>query len=85
MSRLKETFLSHYDCLDIESLPRPRSNVHLPKDYAEVLLSHARLHVFAEKYDTQSLKQLSHQRVLRTLNNYTLYPECLGNITILIK
>lgn len=59
--------------------------MHPQEDYTEVLLSHARLYVFAEKYDIQPLKKLSRQKLQHTLAIYTLYPERVGDITTLLK
>ncbi len=82
---LKESFISQYDDWGSDLLPAPRSNKHPQEDYTEVLLSHARLYVFAEKYDIQPLKRLSGQKFHHTLAIYTLYPERVGDITTLLK
>ena len=66
-------------------MPGPRSNMHPQENYTEVFLSHARLYVFAEKYDIQPLKKLSRQKLQHTLAIYTLYPERVGDITTLLK
>ncbi|CAF9930212.1 MAG: hypothetical protein ALECFALPRED_004550 [Alectoria fallacina] len=59
--------------------------MHPQENYTEVFLSHARLYVFAEKYDIQPLKKLSRQKLQHTLAIYTLYPERVGDITTLLK
>ncbi len=82
---LKESFISQFDYWSSDLLPGPRSNMHPQEDYTEVLLSHARLYVFAEKYDIQHLKRLSRQKLQHTLAIYTLYPERVGDITTLLK
>ena len=83
---LKESFISEYDYSNPDTKPGPpRSNLYPQEDYTEVFLSHARLYVFAEKYDIQPLKKLCHQKLQRTLAIYTLYPERVGDITILLK
>lgn len=82
---LKETFFSQRNYWSVESLPQPQSNMHPNEDYTEILLSHARLYVFAEKYDIQPLKKLSLQKLRCTLANYTLFPERVGDITTLIR
>lgn len=84
-SSLKESFISQYDYWSSDLMPGPRSNIHPQEDYTEVLLSHARLYVFAEKYDIQPLKKLSRQKLQHTLAIYTLYPERVGDITTLLK
>lgn len=84
-SSLKESFISQYDYWSSDLMPGPRSNMHPQEDYTEVFLSHARLYVFAEKYDIQPLKKLSRQKLQHTLAIYTLYPERVGDITTLLK
>lgn len=84
-TRLKETIFSQKNYHSLESLPKPRSNMYPDEDHIEVLLSHAHLYVFAEKYDIQPLKKLSLQKLRRTLANYTLFPERVGDITTLIR
>ena len=82
---LKESFVSQYDYWSSDLMPVPRSNIHPQEDYTEVFLSHARLYVFAEKYDIQPLKKLSRQKLQHTLAIFTLYPERVGDITTLLK
>ena len=84
-TNLKESFISEYDYSSPDVKPGPRSNLHPQEDYTEVFLSHARLYVFAEKYDIQPLKKLCHQKLHHTLAIYTLYPERVGDITTLLK
>ena len=82
---LKESFISEPDSWGPDALPGPRSNLSPQEDYTEVFLCHARLYVFAEKYDIQTLKKLCYQKLQRTLAIYTLYPERIGDITTLLK
>ena len=82
---LKESFICEYDCWSPDVTSGPRSNLHPLEDYTEVFLSHARLYVFAEKYDIQPLKKLCQQKLKHTLAIYTLYPERVGDITALLK
>ena len=82
---LKESFICEYDYWSPDVMPAPRSNLHPQEDYTEVFLSHARLYVFAEKYDIQPLKKLCHQKLNHTLATYTLYPERVGDVTTLLK
>ena len=82
---LKESFISEYDYSNPELPPGPRRNRDPHEDYTEVFLAHARLYVFAEKYDIQPLKKLCYQKLQRTLAIYTLYPERVGDITSLLK
>ena len=82
---LKESFICEFDYWGPDVTVGPRSNLHPQEDYTEVFLSHARLYVFAEKYDIQPLKKLCHQKLKHTLAIHTLYPERVGDITTLLK
>lgn len=84
-SGLKESFISQYDSPWADAMPPPRSNRAPHEDYTEVFLSHARLYVFAEKYDIQPLKKLSLQKLQHTLAIYTLWPERVEDILTLLK
>jgi len=55
------------------------------EDYIEVFFSHARLHVFADKYDVGSLKDLSLHKLQRTLSEFTLYNERIEDIVNLLR
>ena len=84
---LKESFIElKFAVLEIHplSLP-PRSNRDSCEDYTEVFLSHARLYVFAEKYEIQPLKVMAIQQLHQTLAIYTLYPERVGDIVELLR
>lgn len=67
------------------STPPPRSNQGPLEDYSEVFLSHARVYVFADKYDIEPLKKLALQNLHQTLTIYTLYPERCRDIIELIR
>ena len=86
---LKESFISQYESswgtFPAYSLPTPRSNKSPLEDYTEVFLGHARMYVFAEKYDIQSLKKLALDKLQHTLSIFTLYPERVGDITALLR
>lgn len=75
---LRESFVSQDYVWQTDIIPGDRSNKHPQEDYTEIFLSHARLYVFAEKYDIQPLKILSRQKLQHTLAIYTLYPERVG-------
>ena len=65
--------------------PQPRPNSSNPEDYSEVFLGHARLYVFAEKYDVSLLKILAMEELHATLAVYTLYQERTGDIVALLR
>lgn len=84
---MKESFINRkYDVPAINfSQPPPRSNQGPLEDYSEVFLSHARVYVFADKYDIEPLKNLALQNLHQTLAIYNLYPERCGDIIALIR
>lgn len=63
----------------------PRTNCESCEDYTEVFLCHARLYVFAEKYDIAPLKKLSVNRLHQTLSVFNLYKERVGDIVDLMQ
>lgn len=63
----------------------PRQNCESCEDYTGVFLCHARLYVFAEKYDIAPLKKLSVNRLHQTLSVFTLYKERVGDIVALMR
>ena len=65
--------------------PQPRPNSNKPADYSEVFLGHARLYVFADKYDVQNLKVLAMEELHATLAVYTLYQERTVDIVRLLR
>ena len=66
-------------------LPPKRKNKSSAEIYSDVFLSHARLYVFAEKYDIQPLKSLALDELHATLAIFTLYPKRTGDITHLLR
>ena len=67
------------------SIRGARGNKAPEEDYSEVFLGHARMYVFAEKYDIQPLKSLALLKLHNTLSIFTLYRERVGDITTLLK
>ena len=71
------------------TVPKPsfnaRRNREFFKDYTEVFLCHARLYVFAEKYDIAPLRKLSVYRLHQTLCVFTVYKERVGDIVALMR
>lgn len=63
----------------------PRKNLETCEDYKDVFLCHARLYVFAEKYDIAPLKELSLNKLHKTLSVFTLYKERVGDIVDLMR
>ena len=63
----------------------PVPNQSPQEDYTEVFLSHARLYVFAEKYDVQTLKQQALENLRASLVVFTLYKERTGDIIALLR
>lgn len=66
-------------------VPPPRGNKSSAEVYSDVFLSHARLYVFAEKYDIQALKMLSLDELHATLEIYTLYTKRTSDIINLLR
>ena len=64
---------------------KPRRNRDATEDYTDVFLCHARLYVFAEKYDIAPLKRLALYKLQRTLVDFTLYPERVGDVVELLR
>lgn len=67
------------------STPPHRPNQGPLEDYSEVFLSHARVYVFADKYDIEPLKKLALHNLHQTLVSYTLYPKRCRDIIELIR
>lgn len=82
-TNLKEPFFNQGDNWKVEPCPKPRSNEVPQEDDTEVLLSHARLYVFAEQYDIQPLRKLARHKLHRTLADYKLFPRHVRYITTL--
>ena len=66
-------------------IPPPRGNKSSAEVYSDVFLSHARLYVFAEKYDIQSLKKLALDELHAILAVYTLYTKHTSDIINLLR
>ena len=87
---LRESFIILYDSSSRgypvdTSMPRPRVNNAPEEDYSKVFLGHARVYVFAEKYDIQSLKTLALRKLHKTLSELRLFPKRVGDITKLLE
>lgn len=67
------------------SQPQPRSNQGPLENYSEVFLSHARVYVFADKYDIKPLRNLALHKLHQMLAIYHLYPERCRDIVALIR
>lgn len=90
---LKE-FLSSYhcECLEDENVipplytfPQTRRHQRAHEDYTELLLSHARLHVFADMYAIQSLKILTLENLRYTLVHFEMHPQRTGDMVALLQ
>ena len=62
-----------------------RRNRESCEDYTDVFLCHARLYVFADKWDIGPLKRLSLHKLHRTLSVFNLYKERVGDIVTLMR
>lgn len=84
---LKETFIKrkHTVRREVISIAPTRANRLSNENYTEVFLSHARLYVFAEKYDIQLLAMLALENLHDTLALYTLYRERTRDIVDLLR
>lgn len=70
------------DSRDISCIRPNRGDL---EDYTKVFLSHARIYVFAEKYDIKALKMLALHKLHKTLAIYTLFPKRITDIVALLK
>ena len=66
------------------NIPPPRRNATAGEDYTGVFLSHARLYVFAEKYDKQLLRQLALDELHQMFSIFTSHKERTGDIIALL-
>ena len=66
-------------------IPSPRRNQSSAEVYSDVFLSHARLYVFAEKFDIQALKMLTLGELYAALAVYTLYTKRTSDIIDLLR
>ena len=84
---LKESFINWKPtvCRQAIRISTPRPNQASDEDYTEVFLSHARVYVFAEKYDIQLLRALALDELHGTLQNFNLHPERTGDIIALLR
>lgn len=84
---LKESFIKRKETVRKYSisLPQPRENQAPNENYREVFLSHARLYVFAEKYDIQPLKALALEELQAMLAIFNLHIERTGDIIALLR
>ena len=64
---------------------QPRSNKDQAENYFEVFLEHARLYVFVDEYDIQSLKVLAMKELHTSLTVFTLYQQRTGDIVSLLR
>lgn len=64
---------------------QPRKNRESSEEYTEVFLCHARLYVFADKYDVGPLRNLALHKLQRTLAEFNLYDQRIGDIVHLIR
>ena len=66
-------------------IPQPRRIRNSNEVYSNVFLSHARLFVFAQKYEIQALKILAHDELYVTLADHTLYANRTADIIDLLR
>lgn len=62
-----------------------RPNESKLENYTEVFLSHARLYVFADKYDIQPLRSVALEQLQVTLDAFTLFVERTADIIVLFR
>lgn len=62
-----------------------RVNGEACEDYTDVFLSHARLYVFADTYSIEKLRVLSLQKLHKCLVNFTLFPERVTDVAMLLQ
>ena len=83
---LKKSFINRQPTVRQQAVNiPPRPNQASNENYTEVFLSHARVYVFAEKYDIQLLKALALDELHGTLQNFSLYSERTGDIIALLR
>lgn len=86
-SQLKSQFLSRRYKYAEKSphCERSRPNTEPYEDYTEVFLSHARVHVFADMYDIQPLREQAFENLHSTLGCFNLYRQRTGDIVALLN
>ncbi|KAK1239325.1 hypothetical protein MKX07_008813 [Trichoderma sp. CBMAI-0711] len=62
-----------------------RTNKESCEVYTQVFLSHAKLYVFADKYDIPDLRKLCLHNLHETLKYFTLYYDRIGDIVSLVR
>ena len=83
---LRESFVSEQRNAEKPFTIAPaRANKGPEEDYTEVFLGHARMYIFAEKYDIQPLKKLALQKLQHQLAIHTLYIDRVGDIFTLLR
>ena len=82
---IRDSFNSRERKSAVKGPSPPRGNTSPAEVYSDVFLSHARLYVFAEKYDIQILKMLALDELHATLKVYNLYPERTSDIIDLLR
>ena len=84
---LRQNFISRKSVIRKSAIgiSSPRRNQDSAEIYSDIFLSHARLYVFAEKYDIQPLKMLALDELHLTLAHFNLYVERTGDIIDLLQ
>ncbi|CZT24137.1 uncharacterized protein RCC_09854 [Ramularia collo-cygni] len=63
----------------------PRANQEAYEGYTDVFLSHAKIYVFADRYDINNLRSLSLQKLHNTLVQFTLFEQRVSDIASLLQ
>lgn len=63
----------------------PEKNTEPCQHFTDVFLSHARVYVFAEKYDIARLRTLSLKKLHQTLCGFTIFQERTGDLAELLQ
>lgn len=69
---------------DERSVWSPRANTTPSEDYTDTFLSHARLYMFAERFDIQPLERLVLGNLHQTLANFTDWPDYVNDVVELL-
>jgi hypothetical protein len=62
-----------------------RKNIKQCEDYTNVFLGHARIYVFADRYNVATLRTLALGKLYRTLDVFNIYSNRIGDIINLIR